>query len=327
MLRYIVKRLFYIIFVFLLISVLLFAIFKAVPGDPVMRYLEGKQQEMTPAQFQELYDVTAERLGLSQPIPIQYIRWMGNLLKGDFGRSLIYRREVIEVIKSPMANTLKLNAVTMVLVFAITIPLGISTAVKKGSIYDNVVQVITILGYSLPTFVIGIVAIYFISVKLGWLPVGGAVTAGFEGTKVQMFFDRAKHMALPVFVMTFTSLGSLTRYIRAAMIDALRMDYIRTARAKGLKEKVVIYSHAFRNSLIPFVTSLVGWLIGLFGGSVAIERIFSWNGMGKLLIDSISNLDFQVALAIQMFFVLLSLAGNLIVDIAYTIVDPRVRLA
>ena len=141
------------------------------------------------------------------------------------------------------------------------------------------------------------------------------------------FLDRARHMVLPIMVMVFTSLGGLTRYIRVTMIDALRMDYIRTARAKGLTEKVVIYSHAFRNSMIPFMTILVSWFIGLFGGSVVIERIFSWNGMGNLYISSIQLFDYGVALSLGMFYVLIGLGGNLIIDLLYTVVDPRIRLS
>ena len=141
-----------------------------------------------------------------------------------------------------------------------------------------------------------------------------------------MYLDGLKYMALPLFVMVFSSLGGITRYVRAAMIDALRMDYIRTARAKGVKEKVVIYSHAFRNALIPVVTILTGWFLSIFSGSVVIERIFLWNGMGKVMLDSLNQQDFAVVLAFQMFYVLLALAGNLIMDLAYCLVDPRVKL-
>ncbi len=325
--KYAAKRILYIFFVFFIISIMMFLLFKATPGDPVMQQLEGQQQRLTPTRFKELYDQTYVRLGLDKPLPVQYLRWMGRTLTGDFGRSLLYRKPVIEVVKIPMRNTILLNILVMIAVFAITIPLGITTAVKKGTVYDNSVQVITILGYSLPTFIIALAAMLLFSVTLGWLPLTGTSTAGLTGTSWQLFLDRLKHMILPTLVLTFSSLGSLTRYIRAAMIDALRMDYIRTARAKGLKEKVVIYSHAFRNSLIPFVTVLVSWMLSLFSGSIMIEKIFVWDGMGKLLVQAITNMDYGLAMAVEMFYVLLSLIGNLIVDIAYTMVDPRVRLS
>ena len=325
MLNYILRRILYIIFVFLIVSVIMFTLFKLSPSDPVRMYTEGLKNDMRPADYERYQEQIRVMLGLDQPLVIQYLKWMGRMLTGDFGRSLVYRQPVIEIIKAPMANTLRLEAITMLFVFMITIPLGITTAVKKGTIYDNSVQVITILGLSLPSFIISLAAIIIFSVLLGWLPIGGAYTPGMQMSGWASFLDKAKHMVLPISVMVFTSLGSLTRYIRATMIDALRMDYIRTARAKGLTEKVVIYSHAFRNSMIPFMTILISWFISLFGGSIMIEQIFNWNGMGKLYISSITSFDFAVALSLGMFYVIIGLIGNLIIDIAYTFVDPRIR--
>ncbi|MCL2245416.1 MAG: ABC transporter permease, partial [Treponema sp.] len=214
-------------------SVIMFTLFKLSPSDPVRMYTEGLKNDMRPADFERYQEQIRVMLGLDQPLVIQYLKWMGRMLVGDFGRSLVYRQPVIEVIKAPMINTLRLEAITMFFVFLITIPLGITTAVKKGTIYDNSVQVVTILGLSLPSFIISLAAILIFSVLLGWLPVGGAYTPGIQMGGLASFLDKAKHMVLPILVMTFTSLGSLTRYIRATMIDALRMDYIRTARAKG----------------------------------------------------------------------------------------------
>jgi len=305
----------------------MFTLYKLSPADPVRMYTEGLQQEMRPADFQRLQEDVRLFLGLDQPVVVQYFKWLGKMITGDFGRSLIYRRLVIDIIKAPMANTMRLNAITMLFVFMITIPLGITTAVRKGTIYDNSVQVVTILGLSLPSFITALAFILLFSIILRWLPIGGAYTPGFQGEGLALTLDKAKHMILPITVMVFTSLGSLTRYIRATMIDALRMDYVRTARAKGLTEKVVIYSHAFRNSMIPFMTILVSWFIGLFSGSVVIERIFSWNGMGELYISSVLAFDYGVALALGMFYVLIGLAGNLIIDLMYTVIDPRIRLS
>ena len=327
MVFYFLRRIVYIIFVFFLTSVIMFSLYKLMPADPVRMYTEGLQNELSPAEFHRLQQDVRRDLGLDQPIIVQYFMWMGKMLSGDFGRSMQYRQPVINVIKAPMANTLRLNAITMLFVFMITIPLGITTAVRKGTLYDNSVQVITILGLSLPSFITSLAAILLFSIILGWLPIGGAYTPGFQGEGWAAFFDRARHMVLPIFVMVFTSLGSLTRYIRATMIDALRMDYVRTARAKGLTEKVVVYSHAFRNSMIPFMTVLIGWFTSLFGGSIMIEAIFSWNGMGRLYITSITLFDYAVALALGMFYILIALVGNLIIDLMYTLVDPRIRLS
>ena len=329
MLKYVLKRLLYLVFVFFLISILMFAVYKAVPSDPVYMYTEGRQNEMSPRAFEEYKAQVRIMLGLDRPVYVQYLRWISNMLTGDFGRSSVHRMEVLQLIKAPMRNTVMLNSIQLVIVFAIVIPLGITTAVRKGSAYDNAVQVVTILGYSLPTFIICLISILIFSSALGWLPVSGTVKAALEltGTKGEVLWSRVLHMVQPILVMVFMSLAGLTRYIRATMIDALRMDYIRTARAKGLKEKVVIYSHAFRNSLIPFVTALIAWFVSIFSGSLVVETIFSWNGMGKLFYDSMLAVDFSVVLALGMFYVMLALVGNLIMDLTYTLVDPRVRLS
>lgn len=321
--RYLLKRLIYIIFVFFIISILMFAIYKSLPGDPVRMMM---QDNVKPEVYQQQYEATKKMLGLDQPVPVQYVKWITNMLRGDFGYSTEYRRPVKDVIGVPMRNTVLLNIFSMILVFLISIPLGITTAVKKNSVLDKIVQVVTIIGYSVPAFVIALLAIYVFAIRLPIFPISGVKTAGFTGTGFAAFMDTARHMALPVLVMSVGGVGSITRYVRASMIDALRMDYIRTARSKGLKEKVVVYVHAFRNALIPIVTVTTWWLIGLFGGSVVIESIFLWDGLGKMMITGLNQRDFSVVLAMQMFYVILSLAGNVLMDIAYTLVDPRVKL-
>lgn len=301
----------------------MFAIYKALPGDPVRMMMSDN---VKPEVYQQQYDTIRRQLGLDDPIPVQYVKWITNMLRGDFGYSTEYRKAVKEVIGVPMRNTVLLNLFSMIVVFLIAVPLGITQAVKKNSIFDKIVQVVTIVGYSVPSFVIALLAIYVFAIKIPIFPISGVKTAGFEGTGVAAFFDMAKHMVLPVLVMSVGGIGSIARYVRASMIDALRMDYIKTARSKGLREKVVIYVHAFRNALIPIVTVTTWWLIGLFGGSIVIETIFLWDGLGKMMISGLNQRDFSVVLAMQMFYVILSLLGNVIMDIAYTLVDPRVRL-
>ena len=325
-LKYVLKRLLYVVFVFLVVSVLMYAIYKAVPGDPVALMLDSSKKQMDPARYEQLYEQTRERLGLDKPIPVQYGVWLGNMLTGDFGFSTKYKQPVNQIVAAPLENTLMLNLFSLVLAFAITIPLGIVTAVRKNSAFDQTIQVGTIVGYSLPSFVIALVCIYLFAVKMPVFPISGSITAGSTATGMEAFGDRMYHMALPLIVMTLTSLGSITRYTRAAMIDVLSQDYIRTARAKGLREKVVIYSHAFRNALIPLITILTTWLVSAFSGSIVNETIFGWNGIGKLLFDALQQRDFMVVLAMQMFYVLLTLAGNLIMDIGYALVDPRIKL-
>lgn len=324
--RYLLKRLVYIVFVFFIISILMFAIYKAMPGDPVEIMLGDSKTTMKPDAYQALYDKTVISLGLDKPLPVQYVAWMGNMLTGNFGYSTQYKQAVINIIGAPMTNTVLLNVLTMIVVFAIAIPLGIVTAVRKNGVFDKSVQVLTIVGYSLPQFIVALLAIFLLAVKFPIFPISGVQSAGLNATGLEWFLDRAWHMVLPVLVMAVSGIGGITRYVRAAMIDVLRMDYIKTARAKGLREKVVVYIHAFRNALIPIVTITTWWVIGLFGGSIVIESVFLWPGLGKMLIDGLLQRDFAVVLTMQMFYVVLSLAGNVIMDVAYTIVDPRVRL-
>lgn len=324
--RYLVKRLVYIVFVFFIISILMFFIYKSMPGDPVTMMLGESRNSMKPEAYQALYDRTRQELGLDKPLVIQYLIWIGNMLTGDFGYSTQYKRQVVDVIGTPMLNTLMLNALSMLVTFAIAIPLGIATAVRKNSVFDKFVQVITIVGYSLPSFIIALLFIFAFAVKIPIFPISGVRSAGFSGSGVELVLDTLWHMALPVIVLSISGIGSITRYVRAEMIDVLRMDYIKTARAKGLKEKTVIYMHAFRNALIPIVTIATAWVVTLFGGSVVIENVFLWPGLGQMLINGLLQRDFSIVLTMQMFYVVLSLTGNVIMDIAYTIVDPRVRL-
>lgn len=324
--RYLVKRFVYIVFVFFIISILMFFIYKSMPGDPVTMMLGESRNSMKPEAYQALYDRTRQELGLDKPLVIQYLIWIGNMLTGDFGYSTQYKRQVVDVIGTPMLNTLMLNALSMLVTFAVAIPLGIATAVRKNSVFDKFVQVITIVGYSLPSFIIALLFIFAFAVKIPIFPISGVRSAGFSGGTLELVLDTLWHMALPVIVLSISGIGSITRYVRAEMIDVLRMDYIKTARAKGLKEKTVIYMHAFRNALIPIVTIATAWVVTLFGGSVVIENVFLWPGLGQMLINGLLQRDFSIVLTMQMFYVVLSLTGNVIMDIAYTIVDPRVRL-
>ena len=184
----------------------------------------------------------------------------------------------------------------------------------------------TVIGYSLPGFLISILFIWIFCSKLHWLPPSGMKTPGSNYTGMKKFWDEMYYFTLPLMVMTFTSLGGMTRYGRAAMIEALSLDCIKTARAKGLTEKVVIYSHAWRNALIPIVSLVIGWFLGIFGGSIMIENIFALNGVGKIYFDALSGNDNEVILALQMFYISISLFGNLLIDIVYGLVDPRVRV-
>jgi peptide/nickel transport system permease protein len=325
--RYFARRLLYLVMVFFIISIVLFSIYQLVPGDPVLMMMSSAPATMTPEVYARTYEELRISLGLDRGIVVQYFSWLGKLLSGNLGFSTYNLRPVAQLIATPLRLSVSLNIIVMLLVFSITIPMGIISAVKKNTIFDRVVQVISILGYSLPSFIFAIFFIFLFSVKLRLLPISGISTPGFTGTPSQEFWDRAVHMILPILTLTFGSLGGIVRYVRASMIEALRMDYIRTARAKGLREKVVIYSHAFRNSLIPLVNIMVGWFIGIFGGAMIAESIFLWNGMGKLMLDSLNHMDYSVALALNMFYMLLALIGNVLMDLGYVLVDPRVKFS
>lgn len=336
--KYIVKRFIYIILVFFILSFLLFLIYNMLPVDKAASAAtEEVKASKGKLNYEERYEYWAKYYGTDGNKLQRYGRWMGiypysdgtyrGMLQGNFGDSAQYGKPVAELIVSPMQNTVLINIFATILALGITIPLGIFCAVKRGSKRDVAVQVGTIIGYSLPTFIIAIVFLWLFSVVLGWFPVSGTQTVGYlDWSPARQFWDKMYHLALPLIVMTFCSLGGMTRYVRASMIEALSMDCIKTARAKGLREKVVIYSHAWRNALIPIVTLVIGWFLGIFSGSLMIENIFAINGIGRVYYIALTQNDNEVVLALQMFYIFISLIGNLLIDIAYGFVDPRIRV-
>ena len=335
--KYILKRMLYILLVFLVLSFMIYMVYNMLPVDKAAETARQEVLSNKTLDYDERYEYWQKVYGLNGTKFERYLRWLGvypyadgsfnGLLQGNLGDSVKYGKPVSEVLVEPMKNTIFINIFATILALGITIPLGIFCAVKRGSKRDVGVQVGTIVGYSLPTFIIAIVFIWLFAVVLGWFPVSGMSTAGsVNWSPVRQFWDKMYHLALPLIVMTFCSLGGMTRYVRASMIEALSMDCIRTARAKGLREKTVIYSHAWRNALIPVVTLVIGWFLGIFSGSLMIENIFALNGIGKVYFDALQNNDNEIVLALQMFYVLIGLIGNLIIDIAYGFIDPRVRV-
>ena len=337
MLKYVLKRLAYIVLVFFILSFLIFMIYNMLPIDKAAEYARNDITANKLLDYDERYDYWQKKLGTDGTKLERYLRWIGvypysdgslnGIFQGNLGTSTKYNEPVADVIIAPMKNTIFINIFATILALGITLPLGIFCAVKRGSKRDVAVQVGTLVGYSIPTFIIAIVFIWLFAVVLGWFPVAGMETAGsLNWTPWERFWDRMYHLSLPLIVMTFCSLGGMTRYVRAAMIEALSMDCIRTARAKGLREKVVIYSHAWRNALIPIVTLVIGWFLGIFAGSLMIENIFALNGIGRIYNQSLMANDNEVILALQMFYITLSLFGNLLIDLVYGLVDPRVRV-
>lgn len=338
--KYILKRFGYMVVVLMILSFLMFFVYSLIPFDRAVAEAEPFRKGLkTTENATELYQAKIEELrkelGTDQNVIVRYLGWIGlgpingkynGILQGNLGYSYEYDRSAKEVLADPLKNTVFINIFATILGLGITIPLGIFCAVHRGSKRDTAIQVGTIVGYSIPGFIIAIVFIWLFAIILGWFPVSGMKTPGSNYTGFAELKDRLYYMALPLIVMTFSSLGGMTRYVRASMSEALSLDCIRTARAKGLVEKTVIYSHAFRNALIPIITLVIGWFIGIFSGSIVIENIFGLNGVGRIYILSLNSKDFEVVLLLQMFYVILGLLGNLIVDIAYGLADPRVRV-
>ncbi|MBQ4074901.1 MAG: ABC transporter permease [Clostridia bacterium] len=337
--KYILKRCGYIVLVFMIVSFLMFSLYNLIPSDPARAELEPMRQSFkNPAEYEARYQALREEMGLNDPLVVRYLRWMGlwtdtdgksfnGLLEGNFGYSNYYKRNVIDVIVDPMSNTIFINIFSTIAALGITIPLGIFCAVRKNGKFDQTTQVVTMLGYSIPVYIIALVFMFIFCIVFRIFPVMGIKTAGATyASGWDEFVDKLYHITLPVIVMTFGSLGGMTRYVRSAMIESLSMDYIRTARAKGLREKVVIYSHAWRNALLPIITSILGWFLSIFSGSVVIENTFGLSGMGRLYWIGLNNNDFELVLAIQMFYSIVSLVGALLIDISYGLVDPRVRV-
>ena len=331
--------------VLIVLSFIMFMIYQLMPNNRA--YTEAKawiteqKNNISPADVDQIFEQKYKELQIKYGTDtdnklIRYGRWLGvtpysdgrynGLFQGNFGYSYEYKDEVLNVIKEPMKNTIFINIFATIAALAITIPLGIFCAVKRGGRADRAVNVITIIGYSLPTFLVAILFIWLFCSILGWFPPSGMETPGSDYTGLRWFADRMYYLALPLIAMTFCSLGGMTRYVRASMIEALSMDCIKTARAKGIREKVIIFSHAWRNALIPIVTLVVGWFLGIFSGSVVFEEMFAINGMGKVMITAVRTADFDLVMLIALFYVVLSLVGNLLIDIVYGLVDPRVSV-
>lgn len=348
MAKYVLKRIGYMLVVLVILSLVMFLIYNLVPNN---RAYTDTQAEMTakkstlknlsPDEYQAYFDKVylsyQRKYGTdTNNLLVRYGRWVGiyplydgsldGLLQGNFGYSMEQKKDVVDVIPDPMKVTIFINIFATVLALGITIPLGIYCSIKKGKKFDQAVQVVTIIGYSLPTFIIAILFIWIFCSLLGIFPPSGMKTPGSNYEGLKWFGDTMYFLALPLICMTFCSLGGMTRYVRASMIDALSMDCIRTARAKGVKEKTVIYSHAWRNALIPIVSLVIGWFLSIFSGSLVFENMFGISGMGQLMFRSLMAKDFDVIMFLQLFYVAISLIANLVIDIVYGLVDPRVRI-
>lgn len=331
MAKYLLKRFLSLIPVAIVISIVLFVIVKMVPGDPVlMAYGEELSSEeflRFPELKEEFYNRKYKEMGLDKSLFDQYLSWISRTVRGELGYSTRYKQSANYVISEPLRVSIIINILSLVTSFVISIFVGIKSAVKKYSVYDSTWQVVSLVFTSMPTFFIGMGLIFLFPVALGILEFGGMPSLRGDEPFFTAFFAYARHLALPVLTLTIGGLAGTIRYVRNAMIEVLGKDYIRTARSKGLKEKVVIYSHAFRNALIPVVTLVAGSLVAIFGGSAITENVFAINGIGRLLVESLQRRDFAIVLALNLFYAVLGLLANVIMDIGYSLVDPRVKLS
>lgn len=306
------------------VSIICFGMLKMAPGDPVTVLLAQSRVSGVVLTGQDREEL--QRLyGLDRPIYVQYVDWLKLVAQGDLGYSTRMRQPVTEVIGSRLVNTLKLTGVALVLTLAIALPLGVLSAVKQYSKLDYSLTLFNFIGISIPQFWLGLMLVYLFAVHLGWFPTTGMRSPNVEPGAWNAFSDQARHMVLPVISITFVGIAGYMRFQRTAMLDVIRQDYIRTARAKGLSENKVIFKHAWRNAVMPIITLLGYVFVILVEGSVVIENIFSWPGLGQLAVTSLQQRDYPVMMGIVMLSATLILIGTLLSDILYAIVDPRVR--
>lgn len=311
---YAVRRIAIIFPLLLGVSIILFALISLMPGDAV-------DLMVSPDLGADQAELRRIRLGLDQPIYVRYIRWMGQLLTGNLGYSTTTRLPVAESIVERLGPTLLLMGLALAISVVGGVLLGTVSALKQRTVTDHVATLGAFAGVCIPNFFLALCGIYVFSVILGWLPSSGMRTPGIPFSLV----DRLMRLIMPVAVLSLESIAIFTRYMRSSMLEVIHADYVRTARAKGLAERSVVYKHALRNALLPIVTVLGLRLRWLFGGSVIIEKVFSWPGIGRLMVDSVFTRDTGVVMGIVMISALLVMLGNLLADLAYAVVDPRIR--
>ena len=314
---YIARRLIQAIPLLLGISVASFAILKAVPGGPLAAY------EANPDFTDEDLRRLESTLGLDQPVPVQYLSWLSKFIAGDWGYSFVSHQPVLGLIGERLPNTIYLMGTVFITVLVLAIPIGVLTAVKQYSWFDHLVTGGTFAFLSTPTFWLGLLLIILFGLNLRWLPLGGMYTLGMPFDPI----DRLRHLILPVATIALVQLGSHVRYLRASMLETITQDFMRTARAKGLGERVVVLRHALKNAAIPLVTVVALDVPELFVGALVTEQIFGWPGMGRLFWDSATRLDYPVLMGILAVSSALIVFANLLADVVYGYLDPRIRFA
>lgn len=308
------------------ITIMVFAISRIAPGDPVSLSM-GPGGQMDAQRAADVRKVRMELYGLDKPVHIQYAKWLGRVVKFDFGDSIKHHRPVIDLIKERLPITLTLNIIAFVIIYTVSLPLGIMAAVRHKRFFDRASSVALFMLWALPSMWVGQMMIGYLCgpTFLNWFPPAGLSSNYADQLPFFPWLsDRLWHLVLPVLCLTYGGFAYLTKQVRAGMLDNLRSDYVRTARAKGLSNRVVIFRHAFRNSIIPVITIMATILPAMLGGSIIIERIFSIPGMGLLAFETVTTRDYNVVMAVATIGGLMNLVGLLLGDIAYAMVDPRI---
>lgn len=310
---YLARRIFIAVPTLFLASILVFSMQRLLPGDPALA-LAGEERDP------EVIAYIREKYHLNDPLPVQYFYWVTSAVRGDLGESIRTKEPVAGIILEKLPITIELAMLSMLVALLIAIPAGVVSALRKETVLDYIANAVALTGLSIPNFWLGIMLILLVSVQLGWLPASGYVSPAED------LGENLKRMVMPAFVLGTSLAAALMRQTRSAMLEVLRADYVRTARAKGLPERIVIYRHALRNALIPVVT-LAGLQLGaLLSGAVLTEQVFNIPGFGKLIVDAVFNRDYPVVQGVVLFTATAYILVNLLVDLTYALIDPRIRV-
>ena len=329
MLKYIVKRLAYAVLILLGVSMIIYFLIRLMPVDFIQDKINAINQggaTVSEETVQAMYEMYGLGDNSFMGILKGYFGWLSALVRFDLGTSFVYGRPVADVIVQYMGVSFAVSLIATIFEFMIAIPLGITAATHQYSLRDYIVTILVMIGISLPSFFFGQVLKDILALRLGWFPPSGFVDASVSGTGATLLMDYIRHMFIPILTVVILSIGARMRMTRTNMLEVMNSDYIRTARAKGLKESVVIYKHAFRNTLIPLVTSMAGLLPSLFSGAIITEQVFDLPGIGAKALDAMTRGDIPFIMGYNMFLAMLSVLGVLLADLMYAVVDPRVKL-
>ena len=316
MVTFITRRMIYAVVTLFLVSVLVFLAMRVLPGDPIYMLVTSNQtQEFNQEYLDELKRIN----GLDKPMYVQYFSWVGDLFRGDMGMSILSQRAVADEVFRRLPITLYIGGLAFIIGHILGIPAGIVCAVRRGKPIDTVITTLANVGITVPNFLLAIVLMYALGLKLGWLPVMG-FTSPFDD-----FWLSTKQIIMPVICLAVFPLAAVTRQMRSSMLEVMSQDYIRTAWSKGLRERVIVVRHSLKNGLIPIVTLAGMGVAGIIGGAVVIETVFNIPGIGRLLVDSVINQDYPYVQAISLIIAFAVVLTNLLVDIAYGWIDPRIR--